>query len=149
MHISIINKNSNNIYATNDGELCCLVVYGNFFSNLFHGGRMFGRLAEYFRMGLTAFEPWCMEPTQGKYQNMLLNFPKTWLEILEDNSENRRGILYKYCSGYLGNFWLLSENGCRYDRALFWVPCTHLPSIQHKFFRPWLLWFLYYFENLS
>ena len=80
----------------------------------------------------------CMEPTQGKYQNMLLNFPKTWLEILEDNSENRRGILYKYCSGYLGNFWLLSENGCRYDRTLFWVPCTHLPSIQHKFFRPWL-----------
>jgi len=84
----------------------------------------------------------CMEPTQGKYQNMLLNFPKTWLEILEDNSDDKRGILYKYCSGYLGNFWLLSENGCRYDRALFRVPCTHLPSIQHKFFRSWLFPFL-------
>ena len=63
----------------------------------------------------------CMRPTQGKYQNMLLNFPKTWLEILEDNSEDRRGILYKYCSGYLGNFWLVSKNGCRYDRIDFWV----------------------------
>ena len=57
-NISIINKNSNNISAANDRELYCFVVYANFFSNLFHGGRMFGRLAEYFRMGLTAFEQW-------------------------------------------------------------------------------------------